>query len=81
MRKNMIYGFFTALVAGLIIAFSLQNAGTVTVLFLAWKIEMSLVSLVVVAVLAGIVLTQLLRRWSAGRQNRERTAEIPNRRR
>lgn len=57
----MINGILIVLIIGMIVTFSVQNAVSITVSFLIWQIETSFVSVMVAAVLAGVLLTQLLR--------------------
>jgi uncharacterized integral membrane protein len=58
----MINGFFLALIIGTTVAFSVQNADDVAVSFLVWRFDISLSTVTVAAVLAGIIVAQLLRR-------------------
>jgi len=53
-------------IIGVVTLFSIQNITTVSVSLLHWKFETTLPALVCLAVLLGVVVAQLVRRWSSG---------------
>lgn len=68
----MLNVFRILLIAGIIVIFSVQNEVPVTVSFLFWKFETSLVSVAAAAVFAGVLIAQLLAGLRAKRQMRAR---------
>jgi uncharacterized integral membrane protein len=58
--RNMAHLFLILLIVGTIVTFSVQNETPAMVSFLGWKFEASFAAVAVTAMLAGIVLTQLL---------------------
>jgi uncharacterized integral membrane protein len=68
----MISAAFLMFIICIVIAFSIQNVGLMAVSFLAWRFETSVSAVTVGAVLAGILIAQLLRTILSRRQEQNR---------
>ncbi len=54
---------FVVLIVLVLVIFSIQNAAILTVSFFHWRFEASFAVIIFFAVLSGVLVVQLMRRW------------------
>ena len=54
-------------IVGLVALISFQNVTEVSISLLFWRFETTLSAIIFIAVLAGVVVAQLVRQWATGR--------------
>jgi len=63
----MISGILLLAIMGLVALISFQNVTAVSISLLHWRVETTLPVVIYAAVLAGIVVAQLVRQWATRR--------------
>ncbi len=70
-----IYLFVAAFIAVLAVIFALQNAIPITVSFLVWKVESSLALILIIAFIAGLIVSFMFNALTKFRRTRDDSSQ------